>query len=215
MFCFLNVAIKFLHSFQKVLTFFYKVVENGDFANPINFVLFINESDVGISDFVEVTIVMDGYFIMLDCALYSIYILSYACIVGVIIGYGVVVICPDVIIKIVVYRIFTKNNIFYKIFTYKLFYYVILKYSTLLCNMSLKFVSVISLTVSEISSFLVNESLIPFNIVSTDVIIDKNAFNKLVLSEWCFIRIHGFITIINGSIVTYTTFCRYFSEADL
>ena len=215
MFCFLNVAIKFLLSFQKVLIFFYKVVENGDFANPINFVLFINESDVGISDFVEVTIVMDGYFIMLDCALYSIYILSYACIVGVIIGYGVVVICPDVIIKIVVYRIFTKNNIFYKIFTYKLFYYVILKYSTLLCNMSLKFVSVISLTVSEISSFLVNESLIPFNIVSTDVIIDKNAFNKLVLSEWCFIRIHGFITIINGSIVTYATFCRYFSEADL
>ena len=37
MFCFLNVANKFLLFFQKVLTCFYKVFENGDFANAINF----------------------------------------------------------------------------------------------------------------------------------------------------------------------------------
>ena len=35
---FFDVAIKFLYSFKKGLTFFYKVVENGDFANAINFV---------------------------------------------------------------------------------------------------------------------------------------------------------------------------------
>ena len=83
MLCLLNVAIKFLLFFKKVVTFFYKVVENGDFAYAINLVLHIIGSDVGISDDVEtkLNIGMDRYFIMPDCALYIIYILSYACIV--------------------------------------------------------------------------------------------------------------------------------------
>ena len=33
---------------------------------------------------------------------------------------------------------------------------------------------------------------------------DKIFFSKLDFSEWCFIRIHRFITIINRSIITYT-----------
>ena len=123
--CFLDVDIKFPHFFKKVLTFFYKLVENGGFANTINFVLFINGSDVGISGVVEITVGMDRYFIVPNCALYIIYILSYACFFGVIIGDGVVVSWPDFIIKIAVYRIFTKNNIFYKTFIYKPFYYII------------------------------------------------------------------------------------------
>ena len=76
MLCFLDVAIKFLHFFKKVLTFFYKVVENGDFDNAINFVLFINGSDDGMSYVVEITIAMDRYFTVPDCTLYIIYILS-------------------------------------------------------------------------------------------------------------------------------------------
>ena len=95
--------------FQKVLTFFYKAIENGDFANVINFVIFINGNDVSTSDVVEITIGMDRYFIVPDRALFNIYVLSYACIVGVIIGDGAVIICPDLVIKMVVYRIFTKN----------------------------------------------------------------------------------------------------------
>ena len=39
-------------------TFFCKVVENGDFANAIDFVLFINGSDVGISNVAKITIGM-------------------------------------------------------------------------------------------------------------------------------------------------------------
>ena len=78
MLCFLNVAIELLHFFQKVLTFFYKVIENGDFANAVNFTVFINGSDVGISDIVEITVGMDHYFIVPDCSLYIIYILMHA-----------------------------------------------------------------------------------------------------------------------------------------
>ena len=81
MLSFFDVAIKFLYSFKKGLTFLYKAVENGDFANAINFVLFINSSDVGISDVVKITIGMDSYFILSDCALYIIYILTYAYII--------------------------------------------------------------------------------------------------------------------------------------
>ena len=71
MLSFLDVAIKFLYSFKNGLTLFDKFVENGDFANTINFVLFINSSDVGISNAVEITIGMDHD---PDCALYIIYI---------------------------------------------------------------------------------------------------------------------------------------------
>ena len=122
---FLNVAVEFLYSFKKGLTFFYKVVENGDFANAINFVLFVNNSDAGISDVVEITIGMDSYSIVPDCALCIIYILTYAYTIGVIIGLGVMVIYTGFIIKVVVYRFFTKKNVFYKTFIYKhkLFYY--------------------------------------------------------------------------------------------
>ena len=74
----------------------------------------LNSSDVGISHVAEITIGMDRYFIMPDCALYIIYILIYVCIVEVTIGEGVVVTCFVFIIKFVLYRIFTKNNIFYK-----------------------------------------------------------------------------------------------------
>ena len=80
------LRINFCFCFQKVLTCFYKVFENGDFANAVNFVSFINGSDVGISDVVEITIGMD----CTDWTLYNIYFLSYACIVGVIIGDGAV-----------------------------------------------------------------------------------------------------------------------------
>ena len=90
---------------------FRKVVENSDFANAINFALFINSRDV-----VEITIGMDRYFIVPDSAKYIIYILTYARIIGVIAGQGVVVIWIDFIMKVVVYRIFTKSNIFYKTF---------------------------------------------------------------------------------------------------
>ena len=109
MLSFLDVAIKFLYSSKKGLTFFYKVVEDSDF-------------DVGISYFVEIIIGMDRYFIVPDCAVYIIYILTYACIIGVIIGQGVVVICTDFIVKVVIYRIFTESDIFYKTFIYKPFY---------------------------------------------------------------------------------------------
>ena len=61
-----------------IITFFYKVVENGDFANAINFTVLINSSDVGIIDVVEIAIAMDPYFIVPDCALYIIYIFTYA-----------------------------------------------------------------------------------------------------------------------------------------
>ena len=61
-----------------IITFFYKVVENGDFANAINFTVLINSSDVGIIDVVEIAIAMDRYFIVPDCALYIIYIFTYA-----------------------------------------------------------------------------------------------------------------------------------------
>ena len=78
MFSFLDVTIEFLDSFKTGLTFFYEVVGNGDFANSINFILFINNSDAGIIDVVEIAIGMDSYFILSDCALYIIYILTYA-----------------------------------------------------------------------------------------------------------------------------------------
>ena len=61
-----------------IITFFYKVVENGDFANAINFTVLINSSDVGIIDVVEIAIAMDRYFIVPDCALCIIYIFAYA-----------------------------------------------------------------------------------------------------------------------------------------
>ena len=114
MLSFLDVTIKFLYSFKKGLPFFYRVVENSDFAIAINFVLFNNSRDVDIGYFVKITIGMDRYFIVPDCALYIIYILTYACIIGVITGQSVVVISTDFIIKVVVYRIFTKNDIFCK-----------------------------------------------------------------------------------------------------
>ena len=107
--CWIKNAIKFLYSFKKQLTFFYKVVENGDFAIAINFALLINISYVDISNFVEITVGMNSYFIVPDCASYTIYILTYACIFGVIIGKGVVVICTVFIIKVFVYEIFTKK----------------------------------------------------------------------------------------------------------
>ena len=84
-------------------------------ANAIMFALFINSSDIVISDVVEITSGMDHSFILPDCALYIIYILTYACMVGVIIGEGVVVICTAFAIKVVAYKIFTQNNILYKI----------------------------------------------------------------------------------------------------
>ena len=61
-----------------IITFLYKVVENGDFPNAINFTVLINSSDVGIIDVVEIAIAMDRYFIVPDCALYIIYIFTYA-----------------------------------------------------------------------------------------------------------------------------------------
>ena len=61
-----------------IITFLYKVVENGDFPNAINFTVLINSSDVGINDVVEIAIAMDRYFIVSDCALYIIYIFTYA-----------------------------------------------------------------------------------------------------------------------------------------
>ena len=139
MFCFLNVANKFLLFFQKVLTCFYKVFDNGDFANAINFSFPSLMAAMLVSAMLSKLLL--GWIVLIE--LYNIYILSYACIVGVIIGDGAVVICPDLIIKIVVYRIFTKINIFHKTFIFKLFYTLSIKYSTLLCNISLKFVSVI------------------------------------------------------------------------
>ena len=92
MLSFLDIAFKFVYSFKKQITFFYKIVKNSDFANVINFARFISGRDVGISDVVEVTIGMDRYFIVPDCALYVIYVLTYVCIVGVTFGEGVVVI---------------------------------------------------------------------------------------------------------------------------
>ena len=47
--------------------------------------------------------------------------------------------------------------------------------------------------------------------INTDTIVDKIVFSKLVLSEWNFIPIHRFFTIINKSIKTYT-FCRTFAR---
>ena len=52
--CWIKNAIKFLYSFKKQLTFFYKVVENGDVAIAINFALLINIGYVDISYFVEI-----------------------------------------------------------------------------------------------------------------------------------------------------------------
>ena len=110
MLSFLNDAVEFLCSFKKGLTFFYTVVGNGDFANAISFSLFINSSDVGMSNFVKIAIGMDSYSIVSDCALYIIYILTYAYTTGVIVGLGVVVIYTGFIIKVVVYRIFTQKK---------------------------------------------------------------------------------------------------------
>ena len=78
MLSFLDVTIKFLYSFKKGLTFFYRVVENSDFAIAINFVLFNNSRDVDIGYFVEITIGMDRYFIVPDyCSLHHLH--SYLC----------------------------------------------------------------------------------------------------------------------------------------
>ena len=47
--------------------------------------------------------------------------------------------------------------------------------------------------------------------INTDTIVDKIVFSKLVLSEWYFIPIHRFFTIINKSIKP-CTFCGNFAR---
>ena len=65
-----------------------------------SFILTIKSSIAGISDVVRITIGKDRYFIVLDCTFYIICIITYTCVVGVIIRRGVF------IMKFVIYRIF-------------------------------------------------------------------------------------------------------------
>ena len=99
-------------SFNKTVTKLVAILTKSFFPylNPTSY---LNSSDVGISHVAKLTIGMDRYFIMPDCAVNIIYILIYVCIAEVTIGEGVVT-CIVFIIKFVVYRIFTKYNIFYK-----------------------------------------------------------------------------------------------------
>ena len=125
--------------------------------------------------------------------------------------------------KVVVYRIisFIKHssiNSFitsyntYSIASYNpLFASFAVTHRTLLCNMSLKFVSAFPLAVSRMSSFLVKEFFQYSNDI--DTIVDNIVFSELVLSEWCFIRIHRFITIID--LLSRIPFAEILPEADL
>lgn len=64
----------------------------------------IKSSIAGISDVIRITIGTDRYFIVLDCTVYIICIITYTCVVVVIIGMGVF------IMKFAIYRIFVYQK---------------------------------------------------------------------------------------------------------